>query len=132
MIRITQLSDGEFLREVAELSGETITLCEQCGTCSGGCPFVAEMDETPSQIMRAALLGREEILDSRTVWICAACYTCTVRCPRGLDVSKVAEAMRQIRLRRAVDRIDIAALDPAEAAKLPPIALVGAFRKLTG
>lgn len=127
-----RLKDSGFLNQVAGLSGETVTLCEQCGTCSGGCPFIAEMDITPSQIMRKVLLGDETVLESKAVWLCASCFTCTVRCPRGLDVSKVAEALRQMRLRLAFDRIDIAAVDPDTAACLPPIALVGAFRKLTG
>lgn len=122
----------EFLRQVEEISGEIITACEQCGTCSGGCPFVEEMDITPSQIMRKVMLGQEDVLRTRTMWICASCFTCTVRCPRNLDVSKVAEALRQIRLREAIDHIDIDELSEEEAERLPTIALVSAYRKLTG
>jgi heterodisulfide reductase subunit C len=122
----------EFLRQVEEISGEAITVCEQCGTCSGGCPFVEEMDITPSQIMRKVMLGQEEVLHSRTMWICASCFTCTVRCPRKLDVSKVAEALRQIRLREAIDAIDISKLPKEEVDRMPTIALVSACRKLTG
>lgn len=122
----------EFLRQVEEISGESITVCEQCGTCSGGCPFVEEMDITPSQIMRKVMLGQEDVLDTRTMWICASCFTCTVRCPRKLDVSKVAEALRQIKLREAIDHIDINDLSDKEGQRLPTIALVSACRKLTG
>jgi len=133
-IKKVKLTDRsvEFLRQVEEISGEAITACEQCGTCSGGCPFVEEMDITPSQIMRKVMLGQEEVLHTRTMWICASCFTCTVRCPRKLDVSKVAEALRQIRLREALDHIDVNDLTEDDVDRLPTIALVSAYRKLTG
>ncbi|MBU4487293.1 MAG: 4Fe-4S dicluster domain-containing protein [Candidatus Delongbacteria bacterium] len=122
----------EFLKKIQELSGETITLCDQCGTCSGGCPFVEDMDITPSQIMRKTMLGQTDVMDSKTMWICASCYTCTVRCPRMLDVSKVSEALRQVKLRQAIDKINIDDITPEDANELPSIAVVSAFRKFTG
>jgi heterodisulfide reductase subunit C len=122
----------EFVRKVSDLSGETVTLCEQCGTCSGGCPVVGEMDITPSQMMKMTQLGLKDVLDAKTIWVCASCYTCTIRCPRGLDVSKVAEALRQIILRQAIDHIDIKAIPKEELEQLPQIAMVSACRKFTG
>ena len=134
MAKIIKLDDKgvEFLEKIIELSGETITLCDQCGTCSGGCPFITEMDVNPSQIMRQVLLGQKDIMDTKAMWICASCFTCTVRCPRDLDVSKVSEALRQVKLREAIDFIDIEQISKDEARKLPSIAIVGAFRKFTG
>ena len=134
MAKIIKLDDKgvEFLEKIIELSGETITLCDQCGTCSGGCPFITEMDVNPSQIMRQVMLGQKDIMDTKTMWICASCFTCTVRCPRDLDVSKVSEALRQVKLREAIDFIDIEQISKDEARKLPSIAIVGAFRKFTG
>ena len=122
----------KFLEKIEELSGECVTLCEQCGTCSGSCPLVTEMDLTPSQMMRKAQLGQEDVMDTQVMWMCASCFTCTVRCPRNIDIAKVAEALRQIKLRQAIDTLDIRAISDEEAAKLPPIAVVGAFRKFTG
>ena len=122
----------EFYEKIVELSGEQVALCDQCGTCSGGCPFVEEMDINPSEIMRKVMLGQKEVMDSRTMWICASCFTCTVRCPRELDVSKVSEALRQTKLRTAIDEINIANIPKEEAKKLPTIAIVGNFRKFTG
>jgi len=122
----------EFVRKVSDLSGETVTLCEQCGTCSGGCPVVGEMDITPSQMMKMTQLGLKDVLAAKTIWVCASCYTCTIRCPRGLDVSKVAEALRQIILRQAIDHIDIKAIPKEELEQLPQIAMVSACRKFTG
>ncbi|MCK5051756.1 MAG: 4Fe-4S dicluster domain-containing protein [Candidatus Cloacimonetes bacterium] len=134
MAKIIKLDDKgvEFLEKINELSGETITLCDQCGTCSGGCPFITEMDVNPSQIMRQVMLGQKDIMNTKTMWICASCFTCTVRCPRDLDVSKVSEALRQVKLREAIDFIDIEQISKDEARKLPSIAIVGAFRKFTG
>ena len=122
----------EFYEKIVELSGEQVALCDQCGTCSGGCPFVEEMDINPSQIMRLVMLGQKSVMDSKTMWICASCFTCTVRCPRELDVSKVSEALRQTQLRTAIDEISIADISKEEAKKLPTIAVVGNFRKFTG
>jgi heterodisulfide reductase subunit C len=122
----------EFLDKIEELSGETVTLCEQCGTCSGSCPMVAEMDITPSQMMRMVQLGQEDVLGSKAMWVCASCFTCTVRCPRGLDPSKVAEALRQVKLRKVIDQIDLKDIPEDERKRLPQIALVSSFRKFTG
>ena len=121
-----------FTKRIVELSAEAVTACDQCGTCSGSCPMVSEMDITPSQLMRMVQLGQSETLETRTMWVCASCFACTVRCPRGLDVSKVAEALRQVTLRKAIDHIDIRNIPESELAELPQIALVSAFRKLTG
>jgi len=124
--------ESEFTAKVQELSGEEVNLCEQCGTCSSSCPFVWEMDIPPSMMMRLAQMGREEVLEYKTYWVCSSCFTCSVRCPRGLDPSKVAEALRQMKLRKALDYMDITKIKEEDAKILPPIALVAAFRKLTG
>ncbi len=129
---IISSENEEFVRKVIELSGEVVTLCEQCGTYSGGCPVVGEMDVTPSQMMKMTQLGLKDVLDVKTIWVCASCYTCTIRCPRGLDVSKVAESLRQIILRQAIDHIDIRAIPKEELEELPQIAMVSACRKFTG
>jgi len=129
---ILSSENEEFMEKIVKLSGEIITLCDQCGTCSAGCPMISEMDITPSQMMRLAQLGQKEVLNSKAMWLCASCFTCTVRCPRGLDLSKVAEALRQVGLRQAIDFVNIRNLSKADLAKLPQIALISACRKFTG
>ena len=119
-----------FLEKITELSGETITLCDQCGTCSGGCPVIHEMDITPSQMMHKVQLGQEDVLESKTMWLCATCNTCTVRCPRGLDVAKVAEALRQVKLRQSIDNVDLNSISKEDLRELPPIAIIAANRKM--
>ncbi|MCF7911633.1 MAG: 4Fe-4S dicluster domain-containing protein [Candidatus Cloacimonetes bacterium] len=120
-----------FQKKVEELSGENTAMCDQCGTCSGGCPFVEEMDITPAQLMRKVMLGQEDVLECDTLWICATCNTCTVRCPRKLDVSKIAEALRQIKLRDEINNLDINDLPKNVLKELPQIALIAALRKLS-
>jgi heterodisulfide reductase subunit C len=122
----------DFLARISEVSGQVITLCDQCGTCSGSCPMVAEMDVTPSQMMRMVQLGQSEVLKTKAMWLCASCFTCTVRCPRGLDLSRVAEALRQMTLRQAIDHININDIPKDELVSLPQIALVAGMRKFTG
>lgn len=120
-----------FQKLIEELSEQNTALCDQCGTCSGGCPFVEEMDLTPSQLMRKVMFGQRDVLESETLWICATCNTCTVRCPRKLDVSRVAEALRQIRLRDELNHLELDKIDPDELSELPQIALIAALRKLS-
>jgi heterodisulfide reductase subunit C len=121
----------KFLAKVSELSGQVITLCDQCGTCSASCPMVGEMDITPAQMMRMVQLGQEGVLKRKALWLCASCFTCTVRCPRGLDLSRVAEALRQIILRQSIDYININDIPREELVGLPQIALVAGMRKFT-
>jgi heterodisulfide reductase subunit C len=73
---------GEFVRRVAELSGQNLNLCYQCGKCSAGCPISFAMDLLPNQVIRLVLLGLEEdIANCSAIWLCASCLTCAVRCP---------------------------------------------------
>ena len=122
----------ELIDKVAELSGQNLYGCYQCGKCSGGCPSVWQMDILPNEVIRLVQTKRvDDALNSETIWICASCFTCTVRCPRGIDLAKIMEALRQIHLRRNVDHIDIKKVAQGEINELPPIALVGNFRKQT-
>ncbi len=124
---------GEFASRIAEISGQNVRLCYQCGMCSAGCPMTFVMDLLPRQVMRLVQLGLAERLeDSETPWLCASCFTCSVRCPRGIDVARVMEAVRQLSLRKNVDHIDLSQLPPEHLGGLPQIALVSGFRKLTG
>ena len=123
---------SEFVKKVAEISGQNLRFCYQCGKCSAGCPMSFAMDLLPNQIMRLVQLGMEEdIANSKTVWLCASCLTCTVRCPKGVDISRVMEALRVIALRRSFDFVELSEITPETIAELPQIALVSAFRKLT-
>jgi Fe-S oxidoreductase len=89
------------------------------------------MDKAPNEIMRMVQLGlEEEIANSKTIWFCASCLTCTVRCPKGVDISRVMEALRLITLRKNVDFVAPSGIPPEAVAELPQIALVSGFRNL--
>ncbi len=120
---------GPFVSQVEEISGQDLLACNQCGKCSAGCPIVAEMDVLPSQVIRMAQLGMEEVLESNTVWICASCLTCVARCPKGVDLPRLMEALRQIALRKGVAKLDLDALPPELVRELPQLAIIGGFRK---
>ena len=120
---------GPFVRQVEETSGQDLLACNQCGKCSAGCPVVAAMDILPSQVIRMAQLGMEEVLESNTIWICASCLTCATRCPKGVDVPRLMEALRQISLRKGVMELDLNALPPELVREVPQLAIVGGYRK---
>ena len=96
-------------------------------------PVVEYMDIMPNQVMRLAQFGAtEDLINSETIWICSACLQCSTRCPKGIEVAKVMEALRSINLRKRVGTLDPNKIETEDLQDLPPIALVGAFRKLTG
>ncbi|MDP8241579.1 MAG: 4Fe-4S dicluster domain-containing protein [Candidatus Celaenobacter antarcticus] len=119
--------------KIEEISGQNVFDCYQCGMCSSGCPVTDYMDYSPNQVMRLVQLGSvDEILNSRTIWICSTCLQCSTRCPKGIDVAKVMEALRTINLRQRECTLKPEDLKLNDLRDLPPIALVSAFRKLTG
>lgn len=130
VLRITE-ENMRFYEKVRKLSGENLNLCFQCGACSSSCPLTFEMDLLPSTVIRLVQLGREEVLNCKTIWVCSTCFNCTVRCPRGLDVAKVMEALRQLVLRRGVDRMNLSAVPDDRLREAPQIALVSSLRKFT-
>ncbi|MHB9035934.1 MAG: 4Fe-4S dicluster domain-containing protein [Armatimonadota bacterium] len=89
--------DTKFIRQIKDACGENVMSCYQCGECTAGCPAAFSMDIAPNQIMRMVQLGmKDDVLDSSSIWLCAGCETCATRCPRGVALSKVMDACRQI------------------------------------
>ena len=124
--------NNDYVKKLIEISGQNIKSCYQCGNCSAGCPAVDFMDIPPHHIIRLAQLGLVDgIFKSNTIWVCASCITCTVRCPRGVDLSKIMEASRQIVLRSNFNYVDINKLHKSVLKDLPQLALIGNFRKFT-
>jgi len=123
--------NASFKAKVAELSGENINLCFQCGACSSGCPLTEEMDLLPSKVLRLVQLGEAEVLNSKTIWVCSTCFNCEIRCPRGIDIANVMEALRQLMLRKKYNRVSLDSFSPEELKELPQIAIISNLRKLT-
>lgn len=96
-----RLERDEVAEEVGRISGQNIMACYQCGACTASCPVAFSMELKPHQAMRLLQLGRsEEVLEAVFPWICASCYNCTVECPRGVKVTAVMYAVRELALRR--------------------------------
>jgi len=124
--------ENEILDRVAEISGQNLRRCMQCGTCTAVCPMAEHMDLTPRQTVLMLLHGQSDpVLESRTPWLCASCHSCQVRCPRDIEVTRVMEAVRQVMLRANVDRIDPRQIPAETVAEAPQIALIAGLRKLT-
>jgi len=122
---------GDFVQKVELISGEDLLACNQCGKCSAGCPAAFSMELLPSQVIRLAQLGIEDVLDSETIWVCASCLTCMARCPKGVDLARVMEPLRQIALERGGNQLESTDLDPEMLGELPQLAIIGGFRKNT-
>ena len=123
----------EILDKIAEISGENVFVCYQCGRCTSGCMFTELMDYMPNQLIRLLQLGEiDDVNKSKTIWLCASCFSCTARCPKGVDLAKILEAVRQIILRKTnQDHCKLNELDEDDICILPQIALVANFRKQT-
>jgi heterodisulfide reductase subunit C len=94
--------------------------------------MVDHITAVPRRIMALLQLGLTDSLASEnTPWVCASCHTCEVRCPRGIDIPKVMEALRQLKLRENEDRVSPSSVQPQIKDGAPQIAMVSCFRKLT-
>lgn len=123
---------SDLVRLVEEISGEDLSACYQCGKCSAGCPAAGSMDILPSQIIRLIQLGLvEDAMSSETIWLCAACQTCYARCPKGVDLTRVMEALRELAMQELGDSLQVAQIDLRDLAEFPQQAFVAGFRKYT-
>jgi heterodisulfide reductase subunit C len=123
---------GAKTAKVVTLSEENQYSCYQCGKCSAGCPAAPFMDLLPNQVLRLLQLGKvDRILETNTPFACISCFSCSSRCPKGIDIAAIMEALRQVMLRSKIDDFDIQSIDPEELEKIPPILLIGTFRKLS-
>jgi len=124
--------DREITRKVQEISGEPLTKCMQCGTCSGLCPMEESTDYGPRQLIHLTVLGQKElVINAKFEWLCASCYLCELRCPRGLDIPKIIEAIRLLKLRQNENYIEPFKIEMETIVDLPQIAMVSSFRKHT-
>ncbi|MBT9136129.1 MAG: hypothetical protein DDT34_01202 [Firmicutes bacterium] len=100
--------------------------CYQCMKCSSGCPFVADMDYKPHQLMLLTKLGLfDQVLNCPSLWICASCLACSSRCPRDIDPARVIEGFRAMALRQKGG----GKVQALHKAGLPRQALIASMRK---
>jgi len=89
-----------FSQEISNLlyasHGNPLKTCIQCGSCSGTCPVVDHMDQTPRRIIGMINANlKEEVLACNTYWFCASCYHCSVRCPANIDIAEIMYAVKR-------------------------------------
>jgi quinone-modifying oxidoreductase subunit QmoC len=72
--------------------GDKLSLCMQCGACSGSCPIGTQMDHGPRKLFMMIRAGmKEAVMTANTMWNCTSCYRCVVRCPRGVPVTYILQ-----------------------------------------
>ena len=122
----------QFAEKIKYLTNEPTIQCYHCGICGGSCPLRFAMEHSPMQIIRMVNLELEEkIFSTNTIWICSTCYACQVRCPQGINIPKIMEALRQMRLRKNADHVHLKNIPRVEIRKLPQVALISNQRKFS-
>ncbi|MBM3554783.1 MAG: 4Fe-4S dicluster domain-containing protein [Alphaproteobacteria bacterium] len=77
--------------------GDRLSLCMQCGMCSGSCPIGAKMDQGPRKLFMMIRAGmKDAVLTSDTLWNCTQCYNCVVRCPRQIKVTNILQGLARV------------------------------------
>lgn len=72
--------------------GDKLSLCMQCGVCSGSCPIGTQMDYGPRKLFMMIRAGmKQAVMTSNTMQNCVLCYRCVVRCPRGVPVAYILQ-----------------------------------------
>lgn len=91
-----------FTKEVMATQGGALVLqCYQCGTCSGSCPVIDEMEYGPRRILNMIQAGLEdEVLMSKDMWRCVSCYSCANRCPRGIEITDLMADLRRMAIEK--------------------------------
>ena len=89
-----------FSQEISNLMyeghGSPLKNCIQCGTCSGTCPAVEFMDQTPRRLIGMINADlKDDVLNANTSWVCASCYHCTVRGPAKIDIAGAMYATKR-------------------------------------
>ncbi len=80
---------------IVEYGGEDITLCFQCGTCTGVCPWTMVRDFNIRKLLREGMLGLEGE-QPEDIWLCVTCGNCAANCPRGVSIIDLVRSMRAI------------------------------------
>ena len=89
--------DVSFIKDVADLGGDTLKKCFQCATCSVVCPISPDNKPFPRKEMIAASWGlKDRVLKNADIWLCHNCGDCSIKCPRGAKPGDVLGALRSL------------------------------------
>ena len=99
---MSRVITNPFLEEVLnDMNGDQVLQCYQCGTCTGSCPMIEQMQYGPRKILSMIQLGmEEEVLKSPDIWFCVSCYSCTNRCPREIPITRLMGTLRKMAIAR--------------------------------
>ena len=117
--------------ELIRISGVEPKKCMRCGKCTATCPAFEEMEYHPHQFVYMVETGDiEPLLKSESLYKCLSCFACIDRCPRGVEPTKLVEAVRIMTIRKQnnnhLKADDVPGMLDEE---LPQQAIVSAFRK---
>lgn len=74
-----------------------LSLCIQCGTCTGGCPIKFRSPLNMRRLVRQTYFTPEPSLFKRPeLWACTTCSTCSLRCPAGVKNVDLIMAIRNL------------------------------------
>lgn len=79
-----------------------LTMCEQCGVCSGICPLSRLTDFRVRRVLLKAGLGADEVIESLDLWLCMMCYACLERCRAGLHIPEIISVLRTLAARKGL------------------------------
>lgn len=87
--------DENFKQAIIDAGAETLSLCFQCGTCTGACPSGRRTPYRVRSVIRRSLMGfKEDLISDDTLWMCSTCYECQERCPRGIKIVDIVKIAR--------------------------------------
>ncbi len=89
----------EMREYIAEMGGETLNWCMQCGLCTNLCPWRLVPGETSEKfnirhMQRLGQMGMEGFEDETILFACSTCSMCQTNCPRGVKIVDNVRGMR--------------------------------------
>ncbi len=85
----------EAIEMIREAGGEAFRNCFQCGLCTASCPWNDVRTFTPHRKITESKFGLVEP-GEEDWWLCSTCNACVSRCPRGVAITDVIRAVRNI------------------------------------
>ena len=87
----------EAIEMIKDAGGDTFRNCFQCGLCTASCPWNNVRTFMPHKKITESKFGLVE-LGEEDWWLCSTCNMCVSRCPRGVAITDVIRAVRNITL----------------------------------
>lgn len=91
----------EAIEMIKEAGGEAFRTCFQCGLCTASCPWNNVRTFLPHKKITESKFGLVD-LGEEDWWLCSTCHMCVSRCPRGIAITDVIRAVRNITLESVV------------------------------